>query len=77
MKYFKGAQFVPAKGEALMFYECLDDGITVARQCTFITGTGEATRTDKPVVKKLFRPEMLQESTHEEFEQFWGKTETP
>lgn len=73
MKYFKGAQFVPAKGEALMFYECADDGLTVLRQCTFITGTAEISRTDQPVVKRLFRPETLQPSTPEEFASFWNK----
>ncbi len=73
MKYFKGAQFVPAKGEALMFYECQEDGVTVVRQCSFITGTGEMTKTDKPVVKKLFRPEMLGTSSLEEFESFWNR----
>ena len=72
MKYFKGSQFVPAKGEALMFYECADDGVTVVRQCSFITGTGESTKTDRPVVKKLFRPEMLQPSNKEEFDRFWN-----
>ena len=72
MKYLKGAQFVPGKGEALMFYECTDDD-TVLRQCTLHTGTGEHSRTDKPVVKKLFRPEMLQPSTREEFETAWNR----
>lgn len=72
MKYLKGAQFVPAKGEAWMFYEC-DDAGTVLRQCAFITGTGEITKTDKPVVKRLFRPELLQETTREEFEAFWNR----
>lgn len=72
MNYLKGIQFVPGKGEALMFYECREDG-TIARQCTFITGTGESTKTDKPVVKRVFRPETLLASTAEEFETYWRK----
>ena len=71
MKYLKTTQFVPDKGEAVMIYECQDDG-TIARYVTHLTGTGETTRNDKPVVKKLYRPEICKPSSPEEFAQLWG-----
>ena len=71
MKYLKTSQFVPDKGEALMIYELHDDG-TIVRYVTHLTGTGETTRNDKPVVKKLYRPEICKPSSPEEFAQLWG-----
>ena len=70
MKYLKASQFVPDKGEAWMIYECEDDG-AIRRFVTYITGTGEATRNARPVVKRLYRPEMCQPSTAEEFQGLW------
>ncbi len=71
MKYLKTSQFVPGKGEALMIYECEDDS-TIRRFVTYITGTGEATCNAKPVVRRLYRPEMCQPATAEEFERLWS-----
>ena len=71
MKYLKTSQFVPGKGEAIMVYECEDDG-AIRRFVTYITGTGERTRNDKPVVRRLYRPEACQPATAEEFQQLWG-----
>ena len=70
MKYVKTSQFVPEKGEAWMVYE-LDDQGAILRFVTYLTGTGEATRTPRPVVKRLYRPEMCQPSTAEEFQKLW------
>lgn len=71
MKYLKTSQFVPEKGEALMVYE-LDDQGAIRRTVTYLTGTGETTRNDKPIVKKLYRPEACQPSSLEEFQKLWG-----
>ena len=70
MKYLKTSQFVPGKGEAWMIYECGDDG-AILRFVTHITGTGETTRTPKPVVKRLYRPEICQPSDAGEFQRLW------
>ncbi len=70
MKYLKGAQFVPAKGEAWMYYE-VDDKTEVVRSLTHIPSTGELTKYPNPPIRRLFRPELLQEATAEEFRQLW------
>lgn len=74
MRYFQMAQPVPGKGDALMFYECEDDG-TIVRYVTYIPGTGEVEHVTDPIVKKLYRPEFLRESTRQEFEEHWNITE--
>ena len=74
MRYLKGAQFVPNKGEAWMVYE-LDDQMTIQRFLTHIPNTGELTKVDKSPIKKLFRPELLQESSEQEFMQLWNQPE--
>ncbi len=71
MKYFKVAQIVPGKGNSWTFYEC-DDAETVLRSLTHIKETGETTRIPDPIVKKLYRPEILSEATAEEFLEIWG-----
>lgn len=71
MRYFKTAQFVPGKGQAWMFYE-VDDGGRVLRTLTHVEGTGEISRVPDPVVKRLIRPELLQEAAAEEFLRLWG-----
>ena len=71
MKYFKTSQFVPAKGEAWMYYEC-DDDLGILRYASHLPQTGETQKSDKPVVKKLFRPETLQASDAEEFQRIWS-----
>lgn len=70
MKYFKTSQFVPMKGEAWMYYECGDD-LTVQRIVAHIPQTGETTLTPDPVVKVLFRPEMMLPSSAQEFDKHW------
>jgi hypothetical protein len=70
MVYFKTAQSVPGKGDAWTYYEC-DDAKKVLRQLTYISGSGELTRVPDPVVKRLIRPEMLQDATQEEFLRLW------
>ena len=71
MKYFKTSQYVPSKGEAWMYYECEDD-LAIRRYASHIPSTQETQKVDKPVVKKLFRPESLQPSSQEEFEKIWA-----
>jgi len=75
MQYFKTSQPVPGKGDALMFYEC-DDAGTVLRYVTAIPATGETERNSNPVVKKLYRPEILTESSSEEFSKYWNQGES-
>lgn len=72
MIYFKTAQFVPGKGDAWTYYEC-DDSKTVQRQLTHIPETGELSRVPDPIVKKLFRPELLQHADEAEFLKLWAE----
>lgn len=74
MRYLKCAQFVPNKGEAWMIYE-LDDAQTIQRFLTFIPNTGELTKVPNSPIKKLFRPETLEEATEQEFLQLWSQPE--
>jgi hypothetical protein len=74
MKYLKTMQEVPGKGFAHMYYE-LNDDMSISRYLTHIDGTGETTLTPNPVVKKLFRPEMLSAATKEEFDKYWAMGE--
>ncbi len=71
MNYYKTAQFVPGKGDAWTYYEC-DEENTILRQLTHIPETNEMTRVPDPVVKTLFRPEVLQEASADEFTKLWG-----
>jgi hypothetical protein len=73
MKYFKASQPVPGKGDALVFYECSDEE-KVLRQLTFIPATGESEAIPDPIVKKLYRKELLSESSGEEFERHWKQS---
>ncbi|MBI2434891.1 MAG: hypothetical protein HYV26_18715 [Candidatus Hydrogenedentes bacterium] len=73
MQYFKTAQFVPGKGDAWTYYEC-DDQQKVLRTLTHIPGTGETTRVPDPIVKKLYRPEILQPAESAEFLTLWGES---
>lgn len=70
MIYYKTSQPIPGKGDAWMYYECTDEK-TIVRFVTVIPATGETERVAKPVVKKLYRPEKLMDSSQEEFEQYW------
>ena len=70
MIYYKTAQFVPGKGDAWTYYEC-DDAKKVLRQLTHIPDSNELTRVPDPIVKRLIRPELLQDATPEEFLQLW------
>jgi len=72
MLYFKTAQFVPGKGDAWTYYEC-DDNKAVLRQMTYIAATDELTRVPDPIVKRLIRPEMLQDAEASEFLALWGE----
>jgi hypothetical protein len=72
MKYFKTAQFVPGKGDAWTYYE-VDDNGTVLRQLTHIPTTDEKTRIPDPIVKKLYRPELLEDAAEEEFTSLWAE----
>lgn len=71
MNYYKTNQPVPGKGYAWMYYECADDN-SVIRYVTHIPSTGEVQRVPDPVVKTLYRPETLQDSSQKEFETYWG-----
>ena len=70
MKYFKISQFVPDKGDAWMYYEC-DENLQIIRYLSHIPQTKETQKSDKPVIKKLFRPESLQPASEEEFNKLW------
>lgn len=70
MKFYRGWQFVPMKGNAAMYYEVGDDG-AVTRFMTVIEEAGEIERMPQPPMKRLFRPELLEEVTAEEFEALW------
>lgn len=70
MRYLKSSQFVPGKGEAVVVYELQDDG-GIVRFVTHLTGPGDVIRTPKPVVKRLYRPEMCQPSDAAEFQALW------
>jgi len=70
MKYFKTAQPIPGKGAAWTYYE-VDDAGVIQRQLTSIPETGELTRVPDPIVKKLYRPEVLSDATAEEFLGLW------
>lgn len=70
MKYFKATQPVPGKGNALIFYEVNDDE-RIERQLTVIPQTGEVEQVPDPVVKKLYRPELLTPATAQEFDNHW------
>ena len=70
MKYFKTSQPIPGKGAAWTYYECDDAGV-IQRQLTDIPETGETTRVPDPIVKKLYRPEVLSDATAEEFLGLW------
>ncbi len=72
MKYFKVAQFVPGKGDAWTYYEC-DDNEIILRQLTYISTTNEITKVPDPIVKKLYRPELLETSDAQEFLSLWEK----
>lgn len=72
MLYFRTFQFIPMKGNATMLYETTED-YSVIRSCTYIPETKELQKFEKPVIKKLFRPEMLEEITQVEFDEIWNK----
>lgn len=70
MKYYRGTQFVPMKGNASMYYETDEDG-TVIRFMTVFPGTGEIEKMSNPPIKRLFRPELLDSVDAGEFEKYW------
>jgi hypothetical protein len=72
MNYYKSSQPIPGKGDAVVYYEC-DDDDTIQRHVTHIAATGETERVPDPIVKKLYRRELLQGSSEKEFKQYWGE----
>ncbi len=70
MLYFKTSQAVPGKGNAWTYYECQDDK-SIVRYVTHITGTDEVECVTDPIIKQFYRPELLEPSSKEEFEQYW------
>lgn len=58
-----------------MYYECNDDQ-SVRRYMTYIPVTGELDKVPNPFIKKLQRPEMLQECDPGEFFQHWPQDES-
>jgi hypothetical protein len=75
MQYFKTSQPVPGKGDAFIYYEC-DDNQTIQRYVTFLPATGETERNSDPLVKKLYRPEVLMKSDPDEFLKYWSAGES-
>jgi len=55
-----------------MYYECTDER-HIVRYVTHVPATGETVRVSDPVVKKLYRPELLEPSSQQEFEQYWAQ----
>jgi hypothetical protein len=74
MIYYKTSQPIPGKGDAWMYYECTDEK-KVVRYVTHIPATDETERVPDPVVKKLYRPELLLDASQEEFEEHWSKNQ--
>lgn len=70
MQYFKASQPIPGKGDALVYYECEKDQ-SIVRQLTYLPATNEIETVADPIVKKLYRPELLLEASKEEFDQYW------
>ena len=70
MVYYKTSQPIPGKGNAWTFYEC-DEAQRIVRFVTHVAATGETQCVGDPVVKKLYRPESLSESSQEEFNRYW------
>ena len=71
MPCFKTSQFVPGKGSSWTYYDAKEDG-SLLRMMTHLPETGETTRYPNPVVKRLFRPEMLEPAAAAEFEALWN-----
>jgi len=71
MRYYRGTQFIPMKGNASMYYECDDEG-AVKRFMTVIPD-GEIEKMPNPPMKRLFRPELLEEVDAPEFEEWWSR----
>jgi len=74
MRYVKSSQIVPGKGMAWTYYE-VDDSGTVLRQLTHIDGSDEFSLVPDPIVKKLMRPELCEESDEKEFLFLWKRGE--
>jgi hypothetical protein len=72
MKYYRGTQFVPMQGTASMYYETGDDD-SVVRFMTVLGESGSVERMPNPPMKRLFRPELLDEVTAEEFNALWNR----
>jgi hypothetical protein len=71
MKYHKALQFIPMRGMAAMYYE-IDEEALVKRFMTVMPDSGEVERAEKPPMKRLFKPELLEEVPAEEFESYWN-----
>ena len=61
---------MPGKCSAWTYYVCDEAGV-IQRQLTNIPETGETTRVPDPIVKKLYRPEVLTDATAKEFLGLW------
>jgi hypothetical protein len=70
LKYYLGWQFIPMKGNAAMYYET-DEAGAVKRFMTVIESTGEIEKMSNPPMKRLFRPELLEEVSAADFEKWW------
>ncbi|MBI5369071.1 MAG: hypothetical protein HZA54_18695 [Planctomycetes bacterium] len=71
MRYYKSAQFIPGKGEAWTYYECTDNQL-IQRYVTHIPTTSEVEKVPEPVIKTLFRPDLLVPIDEPEFLAHWG-----
>ncbi len=71
MLYYKVSQPVPGKGDAWVFYEC-DEKFNIQRQMTHIPGTNETDCIANPLVKKMTNMAFMQQSSKEEFNQYWS-----
>jgi hybrid cluster-associated redox disulfide protein len=72
--YYKSAQPVPGKGEAITIYEC-DEKFNILRYLTHIPATSELDCIADPLVKKMTNMAYMEPSSQEEFEALWMEPE--
>lgn len=74
MKYLLSSQMIPNKGISHTMYE-VEDNDTILRMLTHIPKTNELYLYQKPVVKKLYKPELCMEMEPDEFFKLWERGE--
>ena len=75
MKYLETSQIIPNKGMSYTLYE-IEGEDKILRMITSIPEVGELHIYPKPVVKKLYKPELCKEVEAELFLKLWGEGES-